>query len=116
MKNQLQSPDAPFAKVISPFKGKSGTRKVKKRDSQADGYSRNLCRSPSESSSRNSAQLLVGCDMTSSHQMYSPFISSKINPENLEVPSAKEVFITKAQDGFTLKSRRNPDKEHDDFQ
>ena len=54
--------------------------------------------------------------MTSSHQMYSPFISSNINPENLEVPSAKEVFITKAQDGFSLKSRRNPDKEHDDFQ
>ena len=48
--------------------------------------------------------------------MYSPFISSKINPENLELPSAKEIFITKAQDGFSLKSRRNPDKGHDDFQ
>ena len=96
MKNQLQSPDAPFANVISPYNGMHGARKAKQRDSQASGYSRGLCRSPSNSSSRNSAQLMKGCDMTGSHQTYSPFISSKINPENLELPSAKEIFITRA--------------------
>ena len=115
MKATPMSPNAPFASATSPFKGKSGPRKVNKRDSQADSYPRNRCSSISESSSRNSAQLMEGCTKTGSHQIYSPFISSKINPENLELPSAKEIFITKAQDGFSLKSIRNPDKEHDDF-
>ena len=83
----MRSPDAPFENAISPNTGQ-GSRRVNEKIGGSTGGARNMCRSPSQSSSRNSNLILEGCELTQSHQVYSPFVGN--NQQN------KEVFITKA--------------------
>ena len=74
-KRGMRSPDAPFENAISPNTGQ-GSRRVDEKIGGEKRGTRNICRSPSQSSSRNSNLLLEGCEMTQSHQMYSPFVKN----------------------------------------